>query len=172
MRKARWTQRGLWVSEGAQEMGYTRQGNGRYLSAFYGNGYRLREGFPLFREQEKAGTDNGTQGYWAGLCKAPAPSPTPISLLGSRTGSGARGGEQKTGDLWQGHEGTSRCILESFTQTPGPEQVTHPSRSDGPHGLAQAAGTGELRGQKTATPINNPAPNSTHPAGPPHATAP
>lgn len=143
---------------GCPKMAYTRQGNRRELSAFYVNDHKLREGFPLFREQEKAGTDSGTQEsrYWAGAVQSPSPF-SHSHQLSSRTGSGhagARAGGQNTGDLCQGHDGTSRCILERFTQTLVPEQVPHPSRSDFPHGFTQAAGTGELWEQKHREPCS------------------
>lgn len=91
------------------KMGYTRQGNRRYLSASYVNGHKLREGFALFREQEKGGTDNGTQEgrYWAGAVQSPRPFSHSHQLVRQQDRLRphrykSRGG-QKTGDLCQAH---------------------------------------------------------------------
>lgn len=90
------------MSEGAQEMGYTRQGNRRYSSAssqWLQGERRLSPG---------QGAGEGWNRQWhtgQGLSKSPVPPPTPISWSGTRTGSGragARGGEHKVFQVYPG----------------------------------------------------------------------
>lgn len=128
---------------GCPRNGIYHTGKQEIVSSFLVNGYKVREGFPLVREQEKAGTDNGTLG--CGCANPPCLLPLPSA-------GQAPGQAQAVLVQEEGSTRCSRCILERFTQTLVPEQVPHPGGSDGPHGFAQAAGTGELWGQRHQQP--------------------